>query len=966
MGFWPRGMNGLATAALAAAAALQAQPSAEVMELGQQPRLVHGGDMVLGRLDGLVHDPTRFPAEPWPRHPDHPSRARVLWEAPSERARERLGLTAEMVEQVTSALGHWEGKVNGAAVEPATRLAVEDYAPEPFVYFELRLQPIPKIEETATASDGSEVTTLRLPTLAEALELAPEPSAYCARVYREFYHFLVHDSAVTPVWDRRFRGTILTDHPQTLVREFVSGTMKPTHADARFRYQCVEELPLDNYTRPPLVAPAAAEILATLGAAGQYPEEERIGVLRLYPSDGACAATVGHSGTFNGIFLQYADGDSDGCGDAVTRHEIGHVLGFHHEHQRAARDAWVEVQWDRIEPRLHSQYEAGHLGLRPYAFESIMHYGPGAGLESIPPGVPLGGEEAAPADVAAFDELYGFPWRGLLVSTQPPGGTLLYGGEEISTPATLFPTPGTLRRLAWNEAGPPAGIVVESEDEREQASLDRVYTALPGASRALFARWSNGELGARVQAALDSGTRWIGAAARIEHRVEVVSGLDTIGAAAVSPAMVGSWFLDRAVATAEARILLDGYRFHSWSDSYGESADLAWLWSQLHQRPGHNPVRWRVERPLALTAEWQRADWRHVAVGGRRVLPGGRDSEPSEGTSFHIKTVTGRAQFPWTPGRGPVTFVDVNNEWEYFGLRWGGSVEEAGRRLSFVRWSDGPTTEERPVELPVTGGVVVDAVFREECVLSARLASSASFALTDSSLTGSALEPGAARLRVRAVWSGPSASWAATRLVDAPGRNVWLPCGARVEMEVASTAGSVAFSHWRGSLESAAPALRFRLSGPRRVLALFRSEGTAAGARERDLLEARAAAFPAFVHPRGLSFSGRAGSADIPSQEIRFLARSGRASLTCSVGFAGGGPLARPERAVRLEPSTFLADSYAGRSMEVSVSGTGLAAGGHSFWIECDTGQPDRIRIPVAWTLTPPPETSGGFRLPAN
>ena len=181
MGFRPRGMNGLATAALAAAAALQAQPSAEVMELGQQPRLVHGGDMVLGRLDGLVHDPTRFPAEPWPRHPDHPSRARVLWEAPSERARERLGLTAEMVEQVTSALGHWEGKVNGAAVEPATRLAVEAFAPDLFVFFETRLQTVSKIEETTTAPDGAEVTTLRLPTLAEASSSPPSP-ARTARV----------------------------------------------------------------------------------------------------------------------------------------------------------------------------------------------------------------------------------------------------------------------------------------------------------------------------------------------------------------------------------------------------------------------------------------------------------------------------------------------------------------------------------------------------------------------------------------------------------------------------------------------------------------------------------------------------------------------------------------------------------------------------------------------------------------
>ena len=956
----------LPAAWLALAAGLQGQPSAEVMELGQEARLVHGGDMVLGRLDGLVHDPARFPAEPWPRHPDFPSRARLLWEAPSGTVMKRLGLTPEMVARATEALGHWEGKVNSAAAEPATRLAVEDYRPEPFVFFETLRKTIPKIEAVSAGADGTEVKTLRVPTLEEALERAPEPDGYCTRAYREFYHFLAHDPAVTPVWDRRFRGTILTDHPQTGVVEFYSGTMAATHVSGDYRYQCVEELPADNYSRPALSAPGAAGILATLGEAGQYPAEERIGVLRLYRSDGACAATVGHSPLFNGIFLQYADADSEGCDAGAARHEIGHVLGFHHEHQRADRDAWIEVRWDRIEPRLHSQYEAGHLGLRPYAWESIMHYGAEAGLESVPPGVPLGSEEASPADVAAFDELYGFPWRGLLVSTQPPGGTLLYGGERIQTPAALFPAAGTLRRLAWDDAAGGAAIVVHSEDEREQASLERTYQALPGGSRALFARWSNGELGARLLAPLDTGTRWIGAAARLEHRVEVVSGLDSLGSAAVSPATVGSWFLDRTHLAAEASPLLDGYRFHAWSDSYGESSDLAWLWSLQHQRPGHNPVRWRVQRPLALTAEWLRADWRHVSVGGRRELPGGRAAEVSEGTSFRIETVTSRAQFPWTRGRGPVTLTDVNNEWEYFGLRWAGGVEEAGRRLTFARWSDGLASEERPVELPATGGVSVDAVFREECALSARLASSAGRALTDTSLTGSDLAEGSAQLRVRAVWSGPSASSVRTRLVNAPGEDLWLPCGARIEIEPRAAAGHLAFSHWRGSAESAAPALRFPLDGPRRVTALFRPEGTDAGERERQLLEAREAAFPAFAQPRGLSFSGRPGSEEIPSQRILFKARSARARLSCSVGFPGGGLLARPETAARLDPPAFLADSYSGRSMEVSVSGAGLPAGEHSFWIECDTGRPDRIRIPVAWTLTAPPAAESGFQLPAN
>ena len=75
------------------------------MELGQAERLVHGGDMVLGHLDSLVHDPTLFPAEPWPRHPEFPHRARLPREPQDADAMEEDGITPEMVAQVQEALG---------------------------------------------------------------------------------------------------------------------------------------------------------------------------------------------------------------------------------------------------------------------------------------------------------------------------------------------------------------------------------------------------------------------------------------------------------------------------------------------------------------------------------------------------------------------------------------------------------------------------------------------------------------------------------------------------------------------------------------------------------------------------------------------------------------------------------------------------------------------------------------------
>ena len=42
----------------------------------------------------------------------------------------------------------------------------------------------------------------------------------------------------------------------------------------------------------------------------------------------------------------------------------------------------------------------------------------------------------------------------------------------------------------------------------------------------------------------------------------------------------------------------------------------------------------------------------------------------------------------------------------------------------------------------------------------------------------------------------------------------------------------------------------------------------------------------------------------------------------------------------------------------------GAASGDYLVWIECDAGEPDGIRIPVAWTPCSAPRTEAGFRPP--
>ena len=61
----------------------------------------------------------------------------------------------------------------------------------------------------------------------------------------------------------------------------------------------------------------------------------------------------------------------------VMAHELAHALGFWHEQSRPDRDAYIIINWSRIQPGQEHNFnrhgDAGAYG--PYDFDSVMHYG---------------------------------------------------------------------------------------------------------------------------------------------------------------------------------------------------------------------------------------------------------------------------------------------------------------------------------------------------------------------------------------------------------------------------------------------------------------------------------------------------------------------------------------------------------------------------------------------------------------
>lgn len=149
------------------------------------------------------------------------------------------------------------------------------------------------------------------------------------------------------------------------------------------------------------------------------------------------------------------------CDFDCIAHELGHLVGLLHEHQRWDRDRFL-----RIPPeaalfsfgnsgdakgallRLHQNFDATAMPLAqsPYDYQSIMNY-PQLNY-TVPPGIPVLRNDLSIGDIIGAKRLYGFPLPSYTtIETNPPGLNLIVDGRLVDTPHRVSWRRGTNHTL---------------------------------------------------------------------------------------------------------------------------------------------------------------------------------------------------------------------------------------------------------------------------------------------------------------------------------------------------------------------------------------------------------------------------------------------------------------------------------------------------------------------------------------
>ena len=258
--------------------------------------------------------------------------------------------------------------------------------------------------------------------------------------------------------------------------------------------------------------------------------------VRFIPSE-RCASHVGRQG---GEQLVWA-GRGPECGVRQLHgaiHEIGHVVGLDHEHQRSDRDDYGTVSHGDLDPRWREWYTPWRSAEGPYDFRSAMHYW--MAVKSVPPGIEIAPGGLSAGDIDGVARLYGRPPRATTIATNPPGLTVLVDGIAHTAPA----------RFEW-DPGTPHRVAIPAEPQGSAGS------------RYLFARWNDDAAGRiRTVTAGEDGT-WIEANFIVQHLL--ASSVEPIQAGAVETSLPDGWHTRGARIVASARAARPEMAFWRWN-----------------------------------------------------------------------------------------------------------------------------------------------------------------------------------------------------------------------------------------------------------------------------------------------------------------------------------------------------------------------------------------------------------------
>ena len=377
---------------------------------------------------------------------------------------------------------------------------------------------------------------------------------------------------------------------------------------------------------------------------------------------GLCRSFVGRQGGPQTVQLP-----SHACNADGVAHEIGHVVGLWHEHQRVDRDKYL--MYHSEDPNWGATAKVDPAD-GPYDYASVMHYGPAVDPHtgrmmqvSIPPGILLGswGRGLSAGDIDGVARMYGRPPEAATIATNPPGLEVVVDGERFVSPVSFDWKPGS------------------------QHSIEVPSPQTTDDIRWLFARW-NDDGGRRRTVTHDPDHTWYEANFIKQARLWVQVEPEGAGTVRVTPASVDGFHTMNSVLAVQAEPKPGStFRFRAWGGGSGYRAI----------RPASNPNSVLLDPHVASVRVIA-----HFDTGPLFRIDSNVDSDvdPSGLDTIHIRL---NDRTVWLPNALPVSEIPTGSV--AVGADETQSTYRYWRRYYFDNWSDGGSISHN-VEVPNTGG----------------------------------------------------------------------------------------------------------------------------------------------------------------------------------------------------------------------------------------------------------------------